>query len=70
MKVEETEEDTKRTNDKDNNAQPTETGRTNDDDDDKFDGLEGTYNLSSTYFDVFDNLMRKYVGDLNVRDEL
>ena len=40
------------------------------DDEDQFDGLEGTYNLSSTYFDVFDNLMRKYVGDLNTRDEL
>ena len=26
--------------------------------------------MSSTYFDVFDNLMRKYVGDLNTRDEL
>ena len=38
--------------------------------DDHFDGLEGTYNLQSTYFDVFDNLMRKYVGDLNTRDEL
>lgn len=35
-----------------------------------FDGLEGTYNLSSTYFDVFDNLMRKYVGDLNNKDDL
>lgn len=39
-------------------------------DSDHFDGLEGTYNLQSTYFDVFDNLMRKYVGDLNTRDEL
>ena len=26
--------------------------------------------MQSTYFDVFDNLMRKYVGDLNTRDEL
>jgi hypothetical protein len=36
----------------------------------EFDGLEGTYNLSSTYFDIFDNLMRKYLGDLNLKDEL
>ena len=39
--------------------------------DDEFaEGLEGTYNMSSTYFDIFDNLMRKYIGDLNTRDEL
>ena len=33
-------------------------------------GLEGTYSVSSTYFDIFDNLMRKYIGDLNTRDEM
>lgn len=41
-----------------------------DEDQNKLDGLENTFNMSSTYFDIFDNLMRKYVGDLNTRDEL
>lgn len=41
-----------------------------DESDMEFDGLEGTYNLSSTYFDIFDNLMRKYLADLNTKDEL
>ncbi len=40
------------------------------DSDNDFDGLEGTYNMSSTYFDIFDNLMRKYLVDLNIKDEL
>ena len=36
----------------------------------EFDGLEGTYNLSSTYFDIFDNLLRKYVNELDDKDDL
>ena len=50
------------------------TERTDDEDSEEIEaedfGLEGTYNLSSTYFDIFDNLLRKYVGDLNMRDNL
>ena len=37
--------------------------------DDDFDGLEGTFGHNSSYFDVFDNLLRKYVTDLNIKDE-
>ena len=37
---------------------------------DGFSGLEGTYNLSSTYFDIFDNLMRKYISDMDIKDDL
>ena len=36
----------------------------------EFQGLEGTYNLSSTYFEIFDNLMRKYISELNIRDDI
>ena len=50
------------------------TERTDDEDSEEVEaedfGLEGTYNLSSTYFDIFDNLLRKYVGDLNMWDNL
>ena len=37
--------------------------------DNENDGLEGTYNQGSSYFDIFDNLMSKYVRELNDCDE-
>ena len=36
---------------------------------DDFEGIEETYGLNSSYFDIFDNLLRKYVTDLNQKDE-
>ena len=48
----------------------TETSEDDEDEEENFDGLEGTYNLSSTYFDIFDNILRKYVSELNQKDEL
>lgn len=37
--------------------------------DDDFEGIEETYGLNSSYFDIFDNLLRKYVTELNLKDE-
>ena len=39
------------------------------DESDHFDGLEGTFDDNSSYFDIFDNLLRKYVTDLHVMEE-
>ena len=36
--------------------------------DDGFDGINGAYNLSSSYYDIFDNIMSKYVCELNTKD--
>ena len=41
----------------------------NESEEEEFDGVEGVFNKNSSYFDIFDNLLRKYLCDMNQKDE-